>query len=114
MGSKKLTLNTEACGVWACRTCRPRDTTNGGLEQQPPDDTKPLYPHQAGAPHRLVVHLPVPGFQKCMRQTSFDLERCQWEAERLKACCAKFKANGVSTHCAFYDDDVPPQEAPGE
>ncbi len=44
MGSKKLTLNTEACGVWACRTCRPRDTTNGGLEQQPPDDTKPLYP----------------------------------------------------------------------
>jgi hypothetical protein len=49
-----------------------------------------------------------------MRQTSFDLERCQWEAERLKACCAKFKANGVSTHCAFYDDDVPPQEAPGE
>ena len=49
-----------------------------------------------------------------MRQTSFDLERCQWEAESLKACCAKFKANGVSTHCAFYDEKPSEQVAVGD
>ncbi len=61
--AKKLDLNVEVCGKWACR------------------------------------------FQKCMRETRFDLERCQWEAKSLKDCCKRFNANGVSTHCAFYDDD---------
>ena len=44
-------------------------------------------------------------FQKGIRETRFVLGRCQWEAKSLKDCCKRFNANGVSTHCAFYDDD---------
>ena len=40
-------------------------------------------------------------FQKCMRETRFDMDRCQWEVEALKKCCEERNANGKSLHCAF-------------
>lgn len=45
-------------------------------------------------------------FQKCMRETRFDMDRCQWEVEALKKCCEDQQANGKSLHCAFHTSDT--------
>lgn len=55
-------------------------------------------------------------FQKCMRETVFDMDRCSWEVEALKKCCDDHQANGKSLHCAFAPRtpaEDPSRSAPG-
>lgn len=51
-------------------------------------------------------------FQKCMRDTRFDMDRCQWEVEALKKCCKDRQANGKSLHCAFGTSAGAKEETP--
>lgn len=37
-------------------------------------------------------------FQKCMKETMFDMNKCQWEIDKLKECC---RDHPTSLHCAF-------------
>ncbi len=36
--------------------------------------------------------------QKCMKETMFDMNKCQWEIDKLKECC---RDHPTSLHCAF-------------